>query len=75
MVKYLKWRFGLLFNFFYKGPSVQDLIVDELKDVLDLFNTRKRTLDIRKTPEVFITSRSDPEEIRNWLKSKEFDIV
>ena len=51
------------------------MVVDELKDVLDIFHSRNRKLDIRKTPEVYITTQSSPEEVQTWLKSKEFDIV
>ena len=58
------------------GPSTQDLIVDELKDVLELFNARNMNkLDVRRTPEVYITPKSNPKEVQTWLKSKEFDIV
>ena len=58
-----------------QGVSQQDLIVEELKDVLEIFHSARNKLDIRKTPEVYITPSSSPEEVRAWLKSKEFDIM
>ena len=57
------------------GSSNQDLVVEELKDVLEIFHARGSNLDIRKTPETYISPKSTPDEVREWLKSKEFDIV
>jgi len=51
--------------------SSQDLQV-ELKSVLDMFRERRRNLDIVVTPEVFISQRSNPDEVRNWLAAKGF---
>ena len=50
-------------------------MVEELKTLLDIYQPEKSKLDIRKTPETYITLKSSPEEVRDWLKSKEFDIV
>lgn len=45
---------------------------DELNIVLSMFREKKKNLDIRQTPEVFINQNSNPGEIQNWLKAKEF---
>ncbi|XP_057374617.1 epidermal growth factor receptor kinase substrate 8-like [Daphnia carinata] len=58
-----------------KSASNQDLMVEELKHLLDIYQPEKSKLDIRKTPETYITLKSTPDEVRNWLKAKEFDIV
>ena len=50
-------------------------MVEELKNLLDIYQPEKSKLDIRKTPETYITLKSTPDEVRDWLKSKEFDIV
>lgn len=50
-------------------------MVEELKDVLDIFHGNRNKLDIRKTPETYIRPGSTPREVQEWLKSKEFDIV
>lgn len=50
-------------------------MVEELKDVLDIFQNNRAKLDIRKTPETYIKPSSTPKEVQEWLKSKEFDIV
>lgn len=51
------------------------MMVEELKNLLDIYQPEKSKLDIRKTPETYITLKSSPDEVREWLKSKEFDIV
>lgn len=58
-----------------RSSSNQDLVVEELKDVLEIFHARRNNLDIRKTPETYISPKSTPGEVREWLKSKEFDVV
>ena len=50
-------------------------MVEELKNLLDIYQPEKSKLDIRKTPEMYITLKSTPDEVRDWLKAKEFDIV
>lgn len=45
---------------------------EELKNVLTLFRERKRNWDVHKTPEVFITQKSSPAEVQNWLEAKGF---
>ena len=50
-------------------------MVQELKDVLDIFSERRIKPEIRKTPEVFFDRSSTPGEVQEWLKSKEFDRV
>lgn len=50
-------------------------MVEELKNLLDIYQPEKSKLDIRKTPETYITPKSSPNEVRDWLKSKEFDVV
>ncbi len=57
------------------GLSSQDMMVEELKNLLDIYQPEKNKLDIRKTPEMYITLKSTPDEVRDWLKAKEFDIV
>lgn len=49
--------------------------MEELKDVLDFFKDNRSRLDIRKTPETYIKPSSSPEEVQEWLKAKEFDVV
>lgn len=51
------------------------MMVEELKNLLDIYQPEKSKLDIRKTPETYITLKSTPDEVRGWLKAKEFDIV
>ena len=50
------------------GPSMQE----ELKSVLDLMIAEEKTLEIHTTPDVFITQRSSPREVKKWLIAKEF---
>ncbi len=47
---------------------------EELKSVLDLFKLQKSKppLDIRTTPNIYISQDSTPSEVRNWLKEKHF---
>lgn len=46
---------------------------DELTTVLTLFReNKKRHLDIKQTPSVYINQRSSPDEVTNWLEAKEF---
>ncbi|KYB29689.1 Epidermal growth factor receptor kinase substrate 8-like Protein [Tribolium castaneum] len=33
----------------------------------------KTHIEIRQTPEVYINQKSNPEEVQNWLKIKDFD--
>ncbi|XP_046459343.1 epidermal growth factor receptor kinase substrate 8-like isoform X1 [Daphnia pulex] len=58
-----------------RSLSSQDMMVEELKNLLDIYQPEKNKLDIRKTPEMYITLKSTPDEVRDWLKAKEFDIV
>ena len=47
---------------------------DELKNVLNVFNENKQQMiDIKKTPDVYITQTSTTFEVRNWLKKKQFE--
>ena len=45
---------------------------EELKNVLDLYREKEKHLDIKTTPEVFITQKSTPTEVRGWLRQKKF---
>jgi len=54
-----------------RAESSQDL-QEELKSVLELFREKRRNLEIVKTPEVYISQRSNPEEVQNWLEAKGF---
>lgn len=44
----------------------------ELKEVLTLFKEKKRNIEIIKTPDIFITQKSNPDEVQKWLKAKGF---
>jgi epidermal growth factor receptor kinase substrate 8 len=37
------------------------------------FRERRRNLEIVKTPEVYISQRSNPDEVQKWLKAKGFN--
>lgn len=54
-----------------RAQSSQDL-QDELKTVLNTFREKRRNLQIVKTPEVYISQRSNPDEVQNWLAAKCF---
>ena len=47
---------------------------EELKSVLDLFrqDDPDDKIKIKTTPDVYITHKSTPKEIRQWLKAKDF---
>lgn len=45
---------------------------DELNHVLKLYREKRNTLDIHKTPEIFIQHTSSPSEVKQWLKAKGF---
>lgn len=45
---------------------------EELKQVLTLFREKRRTLDIVKTPEIFIQQSSSTNEVKKWLRAKGF---
>ena len=47
-------------------------VQDELKSVLEVFREKDKQLDIVKTPEIYISQESRPEEVRRWLKAKNF---
>lgn len=44
----------------------------ELKLVLESFRRQRPHLDIVKTPDVYISQQSSPEEVQSWLKIKGF---
>jgi hypothetical protein len=50
------------------GLSMQD----ELRSVLDLLPSDDKPLEIKITPDVYITHRSSPNEIKKWLRAKDF---
>lgn len=54
-----------------RSQSTQDL-QEELRTVLEMFREKRRNLDIVKTPEVYISQKSDPDEVQNWLAAKGF---
>ncbi|XP_044256548.1 epidermal growth factor receptor kinase substrate 8-like protein 2 isoform X2 [Tribolium madens] len=58
-----------------KSGATQDKMQDELNIVLSMVRDRKHKphIEIRQTPEVFINQKSNPEEVQNWLKIKDFD--
>ena len=48
---------------------------DELRSVLDLINAEEEEdtmLEIKTTPDVYITQASSPNEVKQWLKDKGF---
>ncbi|XP_065569111.1 epidermal growth factor receptor kinase substrate 8-like isoform X2 [Artemia franciscana] len=54
----------------YRSPSQQELVLAELSSVLNELDRKK--LHVKKTPEVFISKYSTPEEVQEWLEAKEF---
>lgn len=51
----------------------QSSVNDELKAIFQLMNEQKRKdMDIKTTPEVFITAGSKDQEVQEWLKAKNF---
>ncbi|XP_045605619.1 epidermal growth factor receptor kinase substrate 8 isoform X2 [Procambarus clarkii] len=52
--------------------SSADLMNAELKLVLESFRRQRPHLDIVKTPDVYISQQSSPEEVQSWLKIKGF---
>jgi epidermal growth factor receptor kinase substrate 8 len=67
----MQQHLSAFFPTFFLDQSSQDLH-EELKNVLTLFSEKKRNLEIVKTPEVFISQTSDPQEVQNWLRAKGF---
>jgi len=55
-----------------RANSSQDL-QEELKSVLDMFREKRPIFEIMRTPEVFISQRSNPDEVQNWLEAKGFN--
>lgn len=49
-----------------------DDMQEELKQVLSLFREKRRTLDIIKTPEIYIQQSSTAAEVKQWLRAKGF---
>ncbi|XP_047037001.1 epidermal growth factor receptor kinase substrate 8-like isoform X3 [Helicoverpa zea] len=45
---------------------------EELKMVLPAIQQRKNKLDIKKTPDIFIDQKSNPDEVAEWLEAKGF---
>ncbi|KAI5632840.1 hypothetical protein NE865_14443 [Phthorimaea operculella] len=45
---------------------------DELKMVLPQIQQRRMILDIKKTPDIFIHQKSNPDEVVQWLQAKGF---
>jgi epidermal growth factor receptor kinase substrate 8 len=39
---------------------------------MTLFREKRRSLEILRTPEVYISQKSDPDEVKNWLEVKGF---
>lgn len=50
---------------------MQDDVNDELRIALQQ-RQRRRDLEILKTPEIFITQNSKPQEVEEWLRGKGF---
>lgn len=50
----------------------EDSLQDELSTVLSLLREKKRHLDIRQTPMVYINQNSNSDEVQNWLQAKGF---
>uniref|UniRef100_A0A1E1WVA7 SAM domain-containing protein n=2 Tax=Pectinophora gossypiella TaxID=13191 RepID=A0A1E1WVA7_PECGO len=47
-------------------------LTDELKLVLPQLQQRKNKLDFKKTPDIFIHQKSNPDEVSEWLEAKGF---
>lgn len=45
---------------------------EELRTVLAHFREKRRTLDILKTPEIYIQQTSTAKEVEQWLRAKGF---
>lgn len=45
---------------------------EELNSALSMFRDKKRTLDIKLTPQVYIDQNSNPDEVQSWMKAKNF---
>ncbi|XP_017769701.1 PREDICTED: epidermal growth factor receptor kinase substrate 8-like isoform X2 [Nicrophorus vespilloides] len=55
-----------------KKPGEQTM-QEELSMILPLLRERKRKdIDIKQTPEVYITQKSNPDEVQMWLQAKGF---
>ncbi|CAH1644017.1 unnamed protein product [Spodoptera littoralis] len=50
-----------------------DGLQEELKLVLPAIQQRKNKLDIKKTPDIFIDQKSNPDEVAEWLEAKGFN--
>lgn len=57
---------------FLTDSSDQNRMVAELKHALSLFQNRN-TLEIKRTPAVYIDSEASPSEVQLWLHEKAFD--
>jgi len=47
-------------------------VQDELKSVLEVFREKETVLNIKTTPDVYISKTSSPQEVKQWLKDKNF---
>lgn len=50
----------------------EDNLQDELNMVLKVYREKRKDLEIKQTPEIYINQRSTPQEVQHWLKVKEF---
>ena len=46
---------------------------EELRSVLDLIRDEETSMmEIKTTPDVYITQNSSPREVKQWMKDKDF---
>lgn len=56
----------------YFVGSSQEQIQKELKFVLDMFREKRKTMDVVKTPEIYVDQHSTCREVQKWLLMKGF---
>ncbi|KAF5279816.1 hypothetical protein FQR65_LT15269 [Abscondita terminalis] len=59
-----------------RSPSIKSVTSEKMQDeltlVLSMYREKKKNFDIKQTPEVYITQKSNPHEVQEWLKAKDF---
>ena len=47
-------------------------VMDEMKTVQEILRQKQKSLDITKTPDVYVNKNSSVSEVATWLKEKKF---